>query len=301
MKKGVIACLVLSVAMSSFALTESGYIRACELSSLPGWHEYVGDAALLTDASEFTTEMDRAKGPAGVLSWDDPVLSLHHTTQKVLDIAPFRVACEREVAAMSNLRKKWRLPPGNSTLCVYLAHNTLVDISVLASCENRPCLALWLSDNQLTALPTGLTDLVHLQKLCLDTNKLTSITGLESLTRLKDKLCLRDNLLTAVPEIASMPKLQSLDIRHNKIAKFEASWLAPSGALFELCVDDETLLPLSWCTNYVALVDYYSSPPRVVRLSSGRIFIAGVTELDKWVEGRLKWRAWSFDCMALEC
>ncbi|MEI7580950.1 MAG: hypothetical protein WCJ17_04080, partial [bacterium] len=65
--------------------------------------------------------------------------------------------------------------------------------------------------------------------------------------------------------------------------QIDEAWLLPG--MVELHVDDEVLLPVSWCTNYVAR-EGFTEILRCVRLKSGAVFVAGVGDLQKWAARR---------------
>ena len=76
---------------------------------------------------------------------------------------------------------------------------------------------LLLYDNQLTELPNGLEKFTQLYALILSHNQLTSVKGLEKLTKL-EVLSLSDNQLTEVPKgLEKLPKLKELDLTNNHL------------------------------------------------------------------------------------
>ena len=83
---------------------------------------------------------------------------------------------------------------------------------------------LYLSDNQLTALPDSFGNLTSLEELSLYNNKLTSLPeSLANLTSLK-RLYLSYNYLTSFPEsLANLTSLEELSLSYNDLTSLPES------------------------------------------------------------------------------
>ena len=76
---------------------------------------------------------------------------------------------------------------------------------------------LILYNKQLTEVPKGLEKLTKLERLHLETNQLTDVTGLEKLTELT-RLNLASNQLTKLPEgLEKLTQLKSLNLGRNNL------------------------------------------------------------------------------------
>jgi len=74
-----------------------------------------------------------------------------------------------------------------------------------------------LSENHLISCPSGLVELVHLEILYLQRNKLESVPDVSKAKNLKE-LYLQNNLITELSsEGLAMTKINLLDLRSNKI------------------------------------------------------------------------------------
>ena len=328
--KNILLSIMMACTISHIARAQDqGYIRADEIDQLDGWQELEESKRWWADEMHDTDKNDwyavRTHKEVVNKSYDKktngtPMLEVQQL--KPLHHGRFAFSfTEPDVFRLVYIKRK--LIKTNSFSDVfgaqlvnflYLQENNLTDITSLFQ---LPVLQrLWLSKNNMSALPKGLCDLVHLQKLCLDTNQLTSLEGLEHLIHLKYKLCLRSNKLTGIPQVAAMTKLKRLDIRDNKIEQLDQAWLVPCKKLGELMVDDHVMLPKEWCKRSPHAggqnlyysggsgvqrekptvlddgtilpgfpVDYAeqanSMTIRILRLTSGRVFIQSSKSLEK--------------------
>ncbi|MDQ5940779.1 MAG: Leucinerich repeat [Candidatus Dependentiae bacterium] len=213
-------------------ITDESYIVSSELDSVDGWQrlkgpEYSrwGDSRVLTDA---------------VFREEDVA---HYELSDTNESGQVRIGpdCPQNdlAARIAECRGVQRLGmQGNSGIS---------DIAAIADASAQSLKALWLSRNGLAELPEGIEGMIGLEKLCLDTNRLTSIQRLSALQRLKEKLCLRGNQLTDLSVLARMPDLRAVDAGQNEIRKFDSSWIAPNGNLIRIDVDADVQLPVAWC------------------------------------------------------
>ncbi len=93
--------------------------------------------------------------------------------------------------------------------------------------------ALWLSGNQLTAVP-GLGSLTALKRLNLSNNQLTSLVGMAALPALVE-LDVSDNRITDLAPLTALPALTTIVAMHNPLASLPspqpAQWKVKSDAV----------------------------------------------------------------------
>ncbi|MEI7580447.1 MAG: hypothetical protein WCJ17_01480, partial [bacterium] len=159
----ILGALFLAVGVTACAFADTEYIRAADLGSLPGWFLYTEDVSLLPSA-EYPKMYEDDTGAAGELLLKNNTLSCH----------------DAQLTSLQSLAIIQSLMKINDVAKAYFPRNNLVDVTPLAV-YNSTLRALWLSDNTLTELPRGLELLTQLEKLCLDTNQLTSLAGIEAL------------------------------------------------------------------------------------------------------------------------
>ena len=81
---------------------------------------------------------------------------------------------------------------------------------------------LCLSANALTEVPSHISSLVHLEKLFLCNNKITSISQLQNCSNLK-VLSLRHNMLTELGGLGNLQSLECLTVSGNRISSIDLS------------------------------------------------------------------------------
>ncbi|KAF2355974.1 Leucine-rich repeat, partial [Trinorchestia longiramus] len=86
---------------------------------------------------------------------------------------------------------------------------------------------LWLHNNHLHDLTSGLAHLVKLKALYLHHNRIVVMRGLETLTSLVT-LNLCHNFITKLELIGSLPHLQTLEVSHNKLSTTDSISILPS-------------------------------------------------------------------------
>ncbi len=80
-----------------------------------------------------------------------------------------------------------------------------------------------LSYNHMRVFPISLTTLVNLQEISLNSNRLTDITGIESLVSIVS-IELDDNLLTElIVDWKQLNQLKFLSVKNNKLLKYSTS------------------------------------------------------------------------------
>ncbi|KAI9594635.1 hypothetical protein BDF19DRAFT_423393 [Syncephalis fuscata] len=98
-----------------------------------------------------------------------------------------------------------------------LMNNSLTDIPDHPFLYVRHCMELNLSRNLFTTVPLSLKDLGQLRSLDLSHNKIESLTGVGELLPTLVQLSLASNQLQSIAGLEQLPRLERLDISHNRI------------------------------------------------------------------------------------
>ncbi|XP_067390975.1 leucine-rich repeat and guanylate kinase domain-containing protein isoform X2 [Emydura macquarii macquarii] len=140
-----------------------------------------------------------------------------------------------------------------------LAHNRITTVSGL---KNLPIKTLCLCSNQIEKI-TGLEDLKALQNLDLSSNKISSLEGLEE-HDLLEMINLENNQISELGEleyIEDLPLLRVLNLLRNPVQEQKDYWLLVIFMLLRLTELDHRKIKVE---EKVAAVNQYDPPPEVV-------------------------------------
>ncbi|KAM4748922.1 leucine-rich repeat and guanylate kinase domain-containing protein [Rhinophrynus dorsalis] len=140
-----------------------------------------------------------------------------------------------------------------------MAHNQIRSIGGI---ENVPIKTLCLSSNQISNI-SGLESLKTLQTLDLSCNQISSLEGLEGLDFLQS-LNLEDNGICQISEIAyieELPLLHVLNLLKNPVREQAEYWLSVLFMLQRLTELDQKKIKVE---DKVAAVNKYDPPPEVI-------------------------------------
>ncbi len=98
---------------------------------------------------------------------------------------------------------------------------------------------LWLGRNRITQI-SGLDTLANLRRISVQSNRLTSMLGLERCTALEE-LYLSHNGIQRLEGLSSLPHLRMLDVSSNMLTAIEPGALAGNTQLEDLWLNDNQL------------------------------------------------------------